>query len=102
MTAYLTRRPDDQGPREWPDPREAPGGDAVRLRAVRVRTAERRVSDTIDIRESVQIEIEYEVLKEGFIVIPHFSVHNSDGLEYSPEWTAIRPGGADGGTPGST
>ncbi len=96
VSAYLNQGVLMTAQREWPDPRDAPGSDTVRLRAVRVRTSEGRVSDTIDIRESVQIEMEYEVLKEGFIVIPHFSVHNSDGLEIfsgmdgDPAWRGRR------------
>ena len=34
----------------------------------------------MDIRESVQIEMEYDVLKAGLTLIPHFSVYNEEGI----------------------
>ncbi len=45
--------------REWPDLNKAPGNERVRLCAVRVLNKAGGLSDAIDIRESVKIEIEY-------------------------------------------
>lgn len=81
VSAYLNQGVLTTAEREWPDPHTAPGSDVVRLRAVRVKTADGQVSDTVDIREPVRVEMEYEVLRDGYRIIPHFSVHNQDGLE---------------------
>ncbi|HEY0084154.1 MAG TPA: polysaccharide ABC transporter ATP-binding protein, partial [Pyrinomonadaceae bacterium] len=51
--------------REWPESSNAPGDDFVRLRAVRVRDGQGEVSETMEIRQPVTIEIEYEVLRPG-------------------------------------
>jgi lipopolysaccharide transport system ATP-binding protein len=66
--------------REWPDLAEAPGDDVARLCAVRVRTDDGRVTDTVDIRKPVGIEIEYEVLKSGYVMFSHFQLFNQEGV----------------------
>ena len=81
VSAYLQQGVLTTAEREWPDLDRAPGTDVVRLRGVRIKNPHGRVSDTIDIREAIQIEMEYEVLKDGYLLTPHFSVHNQDGLE---------------------
>jgi lipopolysaccharide transport system ATP-binding protein len=45
--------------REWQDIESAPGNEMVRLCAARVRNKAGVISETIDIREPVQIELEY-------------------------------------------
>ena len=77
---------------EWPDAGEAPGGEVVRLRAVRVRTEEGNVTDTVDIRRPVGVELEYDVLKPGSTIIPTFSIWNDEGVnvcvavDVDPRW----------------
>jgi homopolymeric O-antigen transport system ATP-binding protein len=66
--------------REWDDSATAPASELVRLLAVRVRAADGSITETLDIRDSVGIEMEYEVLKGGAVMIPHFSVHTAQGL----------------------
>lgn len=78
--------------REWPDVRSAPGTDVVRLLAVRVRTHEGVLASTFDIRNPVGIEMEYEVLKAGFVFHPHYNVYNEEGThlfvanDLDPNW----------------
>ncbi|MCC7009032.1 MAG: ABC transporter ATP-binding protein [Acidobacteria bacterium] len=86
--------------REWLDPGRAPGHDAVRLRAVRVRNRLGDIVDAIDIREPVSIELEYDVLRPGLTLLPHFSVHTAQGLfafvgnDQDPRWRSRpRPAG---------
>jgi len=75
---------------------KAPGSDVIRLRAVRLRGKDGRVAETIDIREPVGLQMEYDILQSGYIVIPHFSVYNLDGIEVfsavetDPEWKGRR------------
>ena len=66
--------------REWTDPTTAPGEEIARLRAVRVRTDSGQVTDTVDVRQSVGIEMEYDVLKPGYLVVPNFQFYNEDGV----------------------
>ncbi len=78
--------------REWPDLSKAPGDDVVRLRAVRVRDEEGQISEVIDIRRKIGIEMEFEVLKPGHILLPFYNIINDEGLkifstvDLTPEW----------------
>ncbi|MFL6209385.1 MAG: ABC transporter ATP-binding protein [Pyrinomonadaceae bacterium] len=66
--------------REWPDVHKAPGDEYVRLRAVRVRDDAGHVSEALDIRRPVQIEIEYEVLRPGKRLSAGILCKNEEGL----------------------
>jgi lipopolysaccharide transport system ATP-binding protein len=79
--AYLSSGMGTTAVREWKDPKRAPGGEIVRLLAVRVRLEDGTVSDAVDIRRPVGVEIRYEVLKPGYVLLPHFGVQNADGVQ---------------------
>jgi len=66
--------------REWPDPQAAPGNEVARLRAIRVRTHEGEVTEKIDIRKAVQLELEWDVLQPGHVLVPNLHFHNEEGL----------------------
>lgn len=66
--------------REWHDRETAPGDDVVRLRRARVRTEDGETTGTIDIRRPVGIEVEYDVLEGGHVLIPNYHFINQDGL----------------------
>jgi lipopolysaccharide transport system ATP-binding protein len=95
-SAYLNSDVGNTAERVWPDATTAPGSDVIRLRAVRLRGKDGRLATTVDIREPVGLEMEYDVLQSGHIIIPHFSVHNLNGLqlfsavETDPEWKGRR------------
>ena len=78
--------------KEWPDVKSAPGTDVVRLLAIRVRSREAGLASTFDIRNPVGIEMEYEVLRAGFVFHPHFNVFNQEGAhlfvanDLDPKW----------------
>ena len=78
--SYLKSGLGTMAAREWPDREDAPGNDIVRLCAVRVRTEDGTISDAIDIRFPVGIEIEFEVLKPGQILLPNIHVTNEEGV----------------------
>ncbi len=80
VTRYLSSSEGSTKVREWNDPVRAPGSDVLRLRAVRTRDEDGQPTDLVDIRKPVAVEIEYEVLKPGYIFHPCFSVHNSEGV----------------------
>ena len=98
--SYLNSEVGNSAERVWPDVTKAPGSDVIRLRAVRIRGKDGRLAETVDIREPVGLEMEYDVLKSGHVVIPHFGVYNVDGLqvfsavETDPDWkNRRRPAG---------
>ncbi len=67
------------GSREWPVLDEAPGDDVVRLRSVRVRTADDDTSTSIDVRDPVGIELIYDVLADGTVLAPGIQLYNDSG-----------------------
>jgi lipopolysaccharide transport system ATP-binding protein len=82
--------------REWPVLNQAPGDEVVRLCAVRVRTVEGEVTDSIDIRQPVGVDLEYEVLQPGYVFHPHFGLRNENGVvlfvaqDVDAEWRGRR------------
>ncbi len=90
--AYLNPGVGTTAARVWPDPTQAPGGEIARLCAVRVRTEDGRITDTVDIRQPVGIEMEYEVLKPGYVLLPNYDIYNEEGVhiietvDLDPAW----------------
>ena len=75
--------------REWNE--TAPGNDVARLRAVRIRSGG-EISSKVDIRRPVDIELEWEVLQPGQMLVPNLHFLNEEGLvvfvsaDLDPEW----------------
>ncbi len=92
ITSYLRSGIGTTAAREWTDLTTAPGNEVVRLRATRVRAEDGTVSETIDIRRPVGVEVEYEVLRPGHVLVPNCPFHNEDGLcvfhahDWDPVW----------------
>jgi len=90
--AYLSSGLGTTAAREWPDPAKAPASEAIRLRAVRVRNDAGAISEAVDIRRPVGIEMEYEVLKPDYKLMPHFVLYNQEGqlvfvaVDQDPAW----------------
>ncbi len=81
VNAYMNDGLGTTAERTWPDPEKAPGHDIARLRAVRVRGVDGTVTGTVDIRQPVAIEMEYDVLKPGYKMLPHHYLFNEEGVE---------------------
>ena len=86
--------------REWRDSVKAPGGEVARLRAVRVKTEDDHITDVVDIRQPVILEMDYEVIKPGRVLLPYFELFNEEGvpiftnLDQDPLWRGRpRPAG---------
>jgi lipopolysaccharide transport system ATP-binding protein len=86
--------------REWNDLSTAPGNNIVRLCAVRVLSDGVQVTDAVDIRRPVCIEMEYQVLESGYVLVPDFVLTNQDGItvfvtiDCDPTWHRYpRPAG---------
>ncbi len=80
VSAYLNSGLNTTAAREWPDASRAPGDEVVRLCAVRVRDGDGAVSDAVDIRRPVEIEMEYEVLRPEATLVPNFHFYNEEGI----------------------
>jgi lipopolysaccharide transport system ATP-binding protein len=100
VSAYLRSEYGLTSIREWSDPANAPGNDIVRMHAIRVKTEDGRITDVVDIRQPVGIEIEYEVLKHGHLLVPNFGLVNEEGqivfvtIDQDPAWRRVpRPEG---------
>ena len=96
VRAYLDSGVGTTASREWLDPRKAPKGNVVRLRGVYVRDEKGEISSALDIRKPVFLEMEYDVLEEGHILMPYFYLFNEEGirafttLDHDPEWRRSR------------
>ncbi len=89
---YLQSGSGTSAAREWSDPTKAPGNDIVRLRAARIRTENGETTDAVDIRRPVGIEMHYEVLQPGHMLVPNYHVFNDEGVyvfvtqDSDPSW----------------
>ena len=77
---YLNTGLGTQAAREWDDPADAPGGPIARLRAVRVRDEAGEICDGLDIRRPVALEMEFEVLEPGHLLMPNYYIYNEEGI----------------------
>jgi lipopolysaccharide transport system ATP-binding protein len=78
--AYIGSGRGTNAVREWEDLTTAPGDDVVRVHGVRIRTETGELAESIDIRQPIGIEIDFQVLKPGHIFHPHFSLRNEAGV----------------------
>jgi lipopolysaccharide transport system ATP-binding protein len=92
VSAYLSTGLGTTAARSWPDPESAPGNEVARLRSVRVRTTEGDVTDAHDIRRPIGIEVEYDVLTPGYVLVPNLHFYNEEGVyaflvaDLEPAW----------------
>ena len=100
VNRYMTKGYTSAAKAEWSELQTAPGKDIARLKAVRVLDQNGKETDAIDIRKDFFIQMEYYVLKSGFILLPHFGLVNADGqavfitVDLDPEWKSkTRPKG---------
>jgi len=80
VNAYLGSGLGTSTAREWVNLTKAPGNDIARLSAVRVRGEDGEILDAADIRKPIGVEIEYEVLKEGHVLVPNLHFYNEEGV----------------------
>jgi lipopolysaccharide transport system ATP-binding protein len=92
VDAYLNAGFGITSVKEWPDAEKAPGDQIARLRAVRVCSETGQVSGSFDIRDTVLLEMEFDVLEPGKTMFGHFQLFNSEGFhifsshEIDPAW----------------
>jgi lipopolysaccharide transport system ATP-binding protein len=89
--AYLSAGLGTTAAREF-DASDRPGGDVVELVAVRVRSESGEITEAVDIRRPVRVEMEYEVQQPGYALMPYFNFYNEEGVlafrafDADPEW----------------
>jgi homopolymeric O-antigen transport system ATP-binding protein len=96
VAAYLNEGSGTRARKEWPDAATAPAGEVCRLRSVTVHGENGEISEAMDIREPIGIDIEYDVLKPGWVVASGFNLVNEEGIQVfeaadlDPEWRRVR------------
>lgn len=80
VSYYMGTEKGTRAERVW-QTKEAPGDEVVRLNSVRVLSERDCVSEAIDIRQSIIIEMEYEVFHCGFAMYSYFRLINEEGIE---------------------
>jgi lipopolysaccharide transport system ATP-binding protein len=78
---YLSSSLKSGASREWTDQQTAPGDRVVRLRRVRVRTEEGETIAVVDIQRPFGVELTYDVLDEGHLLVPVIEFYNQEGTE---------------------
>jgi lipopolysaccharide transport system ATP-binding protein len=98
--AYLETGLGRTAVREWTDPRTAPGGDVACVRRVCVRSPSGTPIEAVDVREPFAVEMEYDVLTPGHVILPNYHFCNEQNLhlfsahDVDPRWRRqIRPVG---------
>ena len=100
VASYLTAGRLSSSERIWENKQESPGGDVARLLAVRVKDENGTILQSFDIRKPIGIEMEYEVLKSDYMLLPHYNIFNEGGewlfttIDTDPNWRGRRPAGS--------
>ena len=74
---YLSSTWNTSAERSWPG-EDAPGGPVVKLRRMRVRDESGATAPAVDVRREVAIELTYEVLEAGHVLVPVFEFYNEE------------------------
>lgn len=91
VSTYLRSGLGTTAKREWSSG-NGPGNGIARLLSVRVRNAHNETKDAIDIRQPVGVEMEYEVLEPGHVMMPNYHFYNEEGVnvfiasDQNPTW----------------
>ena len=81
VSAYLKSGLGTMAAREWEaGTSRRPTGTVAGLLAVRVRANDGSISESIDIRRPVQIEMDYDVWRPGYVLMPHFQFTTEEGV----------------------
>ncbi len=81
VNEYISSTRKTAAVREWVDATEAPGDSVVRLRSVRVCNEHGETTAAVDVRRPLRIEVTYDVLDPGHVLLPTLELYNEDGTE---------------------
>ncbi len=79
VSDYMQRVVGTTGTKNWGEQTAAPGTRAIRLRSVRVRLEDGQVTDSVDVGQPVAVEMQFDVLQAGLVLIPGFQFYNRQG-----------------------
>jgi lipopolysaccharide transport system ATP-binding protein len=79
MDSYLRSELATSASREW-SLETAPGDEIVRLRAVRVRSADGKFAEGLDIRNRIAIDVVFDVLQGDCVLAPNIHLYDAEGL----------------------
>jgi lipopolysaccharide transport system ATP-binding protein len=91
IKAYVSSGMSTLAEREWPGS-NAPGDDVVKLRRVRTSSENGATLEVADIRRAVGIEMVYDVLEPGVVMMPNYHLYNEEGVclfvvhDLDPDW----------------
>ncbi len=80
VAKYLTSDSGTLASHRW-DPDKAPGGEFARLLSVCVRNSNQSLAESVDIRHAVNVEMVFQVLRPGHVLLPHFHFKNEEGIK---------------------
>src|SRR5262249_30160596 len=80
VSSYIISGLRNASEREWDRLEDAPGNEIVRLRRARACTANKEGAENFDIREPIGVEITYDVLKPGAVLVPNCHFYNEEGV----------------------
>lgn len=89
---YLSANLGTSSTKEWDNELLMPGNDICKLRSIRVINPNGSTSYTFDIRQPIGVEMTYDVLRPGYALYPHFTVHNEEevflftSIDTDSEW----------------
>jgi len=80
VSSYLTSGLGTAAAREWSTIDDGPGDDSVRLRALRIVDRQGKVTEGVDVRQAIGLQMEFDVLKPGEVLMPYFRLSNEEGI----------------------
>ena len=89
---YLNSDQGTNAMKVWDDPEQAPGKDAVKLRAFRVVNQQDEVTEHFDIRDPICVEMTYDVIRDDVILMPNIffwkdlEICAFGSIDNDPEW----------------
>jgi lipopolysaccharide transport system ATP-binding protein len=77
---YMLRNLKTTAERRWPDRATAPGDGVVRLHTIRVHDEGGATVEAASIRRPIAIEMTYDVLEPGHLLLPRYDLFNEAGI----------------------
>jgi lipopolysaccharide transport system ATP-binding protein len=90
ISDYLHEQSQKGAEKTWEILEKSPGNETVRLRRVRVCDEAGKTVSSNDIRRSVAVELTYDVLKAGKVLVPNVHFYNEQGvcIFVSHDWSS--------------
>jgi lipopolysaccharide transport system ATP-binding protein len=80
ISDYLHEQSQKGAEKTWESQEKSPGNEIVRLRRVRVCDSTGETVSSIDIRRPVSVELTYDVLRAGKVLVPNVHFYNEQGV----------------------